>query len=137
MADRWVLDTLVDWEARGLTPSQVHLLWMQQVIANVRERPRRFTVPRTGLRRRRYIKRWYDKGDTYLYHRNKHDMLNVEKLPCAKCGEKRRRLLQVDHIQARGLGGKSERENLQVLCYKHHKKKTRLDMRKIRMTKIA
>lgn len=41
--------------------------------------------------------------------------------------------LEVDHIQARALGGKDEEKNLQVLCKQCHRKKTNKDVSFMRM----
>lgn len=39
--------------------------------------------------------------------------------------------LEVDHIVCLELGGKDSDENLQLLCYAHHKQKTALDVKMI------
>lgn len=67
-----------------------------------------------------------------LYYKNRYQMIYVESLSCAQCGELDTLKLDVDHVVPRALGGSDERSNLQVLCGEPcHRKKTELDLERI------
>ncbi len=98
----------------------------------------------TKARRRRVAKerkqelrlKWLD-GKGWIYARNRYQIIHVEQRPCRVCGDKRKRFLQCDHIIPRALGGSHDIENLQVLCKKCHRKKTRQDLKLIRRARKA
>jgi 5-methylcytosine-specific restriction protein A len=56
----------------------------------------------------------------------------VEERPCVKCGETDKSLLQCDHITPRAVGGTDDPLNLQILCKKCHKQKTKEDVEKMK-----
>lgn len=60
--------------------------------------------------------------DTPLFKLNRKILLYQRKEACVQCESKVRR--QVDHIVPVAEGGSDELDNLQVLCFKCHKKKT-------------
>jgi len=80
--------------------------------------------------------KWLD-GKGWVYSHNRYQIVHVEKRPCAVCGDKRKRYLQCDHILARALGGTHDMDNLQVLCKKCHRKKTKQDLKLIRKARKA
>ena len=80
---------------------------------------------------RKRMARWVWLGRKgYLYARNKYYLLHIADLPCTWCGSREERVC--DHKLPRALGGSHALANLQVLCKKCHKRKTRWDMRYIR-----
>jgi 5-methylcytosine-specific restriction endonuclease McrA len=79
-------------------------------------------------KRKRYLKYLGTKG--YELEQVRYERIVIEDRSCVRCGSRVKR--QLDHIIPRALGGTHDRKNLQVLCKRCHKVKTKEDMKMIR-----
>ena len=65
----------------------------------------------------------------YLWEEIRQRILERDHFRCVSCGSQDR--CEVDHVVAIALGGTDEDDNLQTLCYVHHKIKSKTDAYKI------
>jgi 5-methylcytosine-specific restriction endonuclease McrA len=97
--------------------------------ANPEKRARYLFNYRCSDKGKAMLQRRHDRlGSNNCYRDTASYWIFVEERPCAACGETDKSLLQCDHITPRAAGGTDDPWNLQILCKKCHRQKTKEDI---------
>ncbi len=67
-----------------------------------------------------------------LKYDRRYEVILRDGAKCRHCGHNKSEHLSIDHIIPRSLGGKDYVENLQILCLRCHRKKTKQDIKNLK-----